>query len=563
MSSPVAEIFVIATIGTAVAGASVVVAGATVAAAGVSAAASALNSSRERRRRAKQREQKRLEEEARQRQLEREAERKREQAEKRFAEEQRRKAEQQAREIQRQKEIAEKKRIAELKRQEELAEKRRKAEQEAREARLRQEKADREWKASIEAQSSFNRFADERMKSVYIEQIRISRDLMLQFSEMYTEYSVSDSDGNGQLSKSVNDFHRQIKVFVQKEKFSETDSLKSLEDKKKKWDDALDVIRKKAENLERMVLDSRAEQISDIMSRIGEDINETDDVSFIATEEKSETSEASLLSDSIAETLAELAETPDLPEEYRKRIEASEKQLQKIEDLQLLKNFNALTVIPLKNDIGAYAKRHEQELTEFEKLVFEYEALCSLKGVHPVETDYSAAMVPFLKNEIARIEAELEHEDEQEYIHKCLDEVMQDMGYEVIGRRNINKKTGKRFTSDLYSFSDGTAVNIVKSDDGMVSMEFGGIDTVDRSPDDYERNMLAEEAETFCDKQKEIESRLAEKGIVVGKRISLIPPDGAYAQIINISDYDLEKTPEVYQVRKKKRTSGNIHRRIE
>ena len=139
---------------------------------------------------------------------------------------------------------------------------------------------------------------------------------------------------------------------------------------------------------------------------------------------------------------------------------------------------------------------------------------------------------------------------------------MSEMGYEVLGHRNVSKKSGKKFSNDLYSFSDGTAVNITSSSDGMISMEFGGIDTVDRIPDEAERSTLAEEAGTFCEKQKEIEARLEEKGVLVGKRISVLPPDGAYAQIINISDYEMEKEPERFEVRKKKYVRDASHKRI-
>ena len=71
-------------------------------------------------------------------------------------------------------------------------------------------------------------------------------------------------------------------------------------------------------------------------------------------------------------------------------------------------------------------------------------------------------------------------------------------------------------------------------------MELGGLDNIDRIPNDTESAVLCGEMQDFCDDFKEIEKRLLAKGVIVADRISMLPPDVAYAQIINTSDYDMQ-----------------------
>ena len=47
----------------------------------------------------------------------------------------------------------------------------------------------------------------------------------------------------------------------------------------------------------------------------------------------------------------------------------------------------------------------------------------------------------------------------------------------------------------------------------------------------------------FCNHFKEVEQRLADKGVVVDRRIALAPSSADYAQIINVNDYELIQKP--------------------
>ena len=83
-------------------------------------------------------------------------------------------------------------------------------------------------------------------------------------------------------------------------------------------------------------------------------------------------------------------------------------------------------------------------------------------------------------------------------------------------------------------------------------MELGGLDSTDRTPSASESAALREEMEDFCNDFKEIERRLFARGVVLASRISLLPPDAAYAQIINTSDYQMSAETEHFTAERRR-----------
>lgn len=143
------------------------------------------------------------------------------------------------------------------------------------------------------------------------------------------------------------------------------------------------------------------------------------------------------------------------------------------------------------------------------------------------------------------------YQKEQTYIADTIDEVMEEMGYDLIGSREVTKKSGKRFHDELYTFSEGTAVNIRYDNQGKIAMELGGIDSTDRLPSSSEASRLEDEMIAFCDKFTEFEKRLAARGIVCKNRVSHLPPKAEYAQIINTSDYNIKTDVETFKAERR------------
>lgn len=251
-----------------------------------------------------------------------------------------------------------------------------------------------------------------------------------------------------------------------------------------------------------------------------------------------------------------------LTDEQSARAEAIRAKFNDIDDPDFLKNFYAMTVHPFVKECQAYCAAYAICGEEYERKRFIYEANAQKLGITPECIPFSAEAISLLDAKIRETEEVIRQQDEQAYISRCVDEAMQEMGYAVVGSREVVRRSGKRFRNALYLFDEGTAVNITYSSDGQITMELGGIGNDDRLPTEAESASLASDMRTFCDDYHEIERRLLKKGIVT-KRISVLPPDAQYAQIINVSDYNLSVPVSEYEAKEtRKRTEERKSKRI-
>lgn len=249
--------------------------------------------------------------------------------------------------------------------------------------------------------------------------------------------------------------------------------------------------------------------------------------------------------DTIRKKLSDLLNMKDLPHDLRDEIKQAFFSLQKIEAVEYLTTFDAVTVMSIIKKIDAFNYAEEQKRTKYEERYARYEVLCSMADETAKVLPYSRSVLETLNAEVERLELLLVRRQEQAYISECVDEVMTDMGYDLIGSREVHKKSGKHFRNELYTFNEGTAVNVTFAPDGQISMELGGLAREDRVPTSEETDILTKDMETFCGEFAEFERRMLVKGIVVGSRISLSPPTAEYAAIINVNDYDIAESTQV------------------
>ena len=263
----------------------------------------------------------------------------------------------------------------------------------------------------------------------------------------------------------------------------------------------------------------------------------------------------SVLQNEAVQKLEQLKRHTFLPPIYQGKITEAAEKVCDITDKTFLKNYIAVTVNQLVKEVDQFTAEYRQCREEFEELYAEYTALCGLYYYVAQEYVCSKEAVQILKEEICRIKEAVAEDDEQAYISDCLDEVMEEMGYSVLGSREVTKRSGKRFRNELYAYDEGTAVNVTYSSDGRIAMEIGGIDTNDRIPNARETEMLCDSMEKFCRDFETIEKRLREKGVVLAERVSLLPPDAEYAQIINTAEYSLETEVKTIAVKKQRRSA--------
>lgn len=228
--------------------------------------------------------------------------------------------------------------------------------------------------------------------------------------------------------------------------------------------------------------------------------------------------------------------------------------VQEITDDSFIDNYYAMTVLPYIKRCKAYEEHIKEYGDEFDELVSKHRYYSEYLGMPVLSFTFSMDSLNFLRHEVAELESQSAKIEEQQYISESLDQVMRDMGYNVVGSREVVKKSGRKFRNELYHFYEGSVVNVTYAANGQISMELGGVDTCDREPSEEESSVLCDEMVEFCDEFPEIERRLKEKGVVLMNRISMLPPAEEYAQIINVSDFNMTDKVDVLETASKKQT---------
>ena len=316
------------------------------------------------------------------------------------------------------------------------------------------------------------------------------------------------------------------------EKANESDSVELLEQAVREAQQAFDDLSKLRGKLDGLISKNKQQLHKDIMNSL----DSVADVDFSKIQSPAER-QLEQRKDEIANNLSNLL-SPIHNDELHDSIEKALKHLDEIDNPDFLSNFNAMTVAPLEKKCREYTALRQQIGDEYDDLMIRYTVLCKEQKIIPQNIAFERGAVEKLDSLITELEKAADSADEQSYISRCIDEVMEDMGYKLVGNRSVTKKSGRHFRNELYSFSEGTAVNVTYSDNGNITMELGGVDTKDRMPDTLETERLTEDMGSLCGQYREFERRLAEKG-VVSNHISLLPPEPVYAQVINVSDYDM------------------------
>lgn len=398
--------------------------------------------------------------------------------------------------------------------------------------------------------------AIERRKSVASESIRRNNKKLLQIGSMFSAAKqisgelLSRCGNDGGFAAKLLGLETVIAPVVPIIARTDNNDVNSLESTSKEVATSL----AKAEKLAAELSTISAKNEIALHASLSADIDKGFSTSFVDIQTVSQTT-ISENQAKIRNQLIEMKNNQNLPKELVGKITEALSKIETIDNETFLKNYSSVTVTPLLKRCRQYLNEYEACHEQFETLYAEYIALCDLYFYVAQEYPCCNASIEVLISEIKRIKETVDADDEQAYISDCLDEVMEEMGYAVIGSREVTKKNGKHFRNELYTYGEGTAVNVTYSSDGKIAMELGGIDSTDRLPDDHETSVLCESMEHFCDDFKEIEKRLLAKGVILADRISLLPPSAEYAQIINTADYQMTEKTETLQTKKQRRAT--------
>ena len=237
--------------------------------------------------------------------------------------------------------------------------------------------------------------------------------------------------------------------------------------------------------------------------------------------------------------------------------------LDRIVEFDFLKNFKAITLTPLVNRCERYIEEREELNKEFDRINRRYIGICDILSIEPEKIPFSENSIEIVQNKISDLQLDLINQTEQDYIANTIDEVMAEMGYDILGNKVVNKRSGKSLNKKLYAFEEGTAVNITQTSDGRVTMEIGGVDYNDRIPSGDEGDLIVSRMEDFCDDFEEIERKLIERGVIVKEQISMLPPRMENAQIINVSDYDVDKKINKMNVNKMSKKRKKVVKKVQ
>lgn len=251
-----------------------------------------------------------------------------------------------------------------------------------------------------------------------------------------------------------------------------------------------------------------------------------------------------------------------LTSEVYQHVKQAMLELSRIVQASYLHTFKAVTLERIKKEVDECRLLLAKQQKEYSEQYSRYAALCELLSVSCKDFEQTNDGINQLKAEADAMEVVAAAQRERAYIAKCVDETMAEMGYKVIGSRDVRKKSGKHFRNELYTFNEGSAVNITYASDGQITMEVGGLSHGDRLPDANEAQQLTEDMDAFCSEFKVFEAKLKEKGVLVGERIQLLPPSFEYAQIINVDDYELRGEDGIQEIAVRDRDYGVSEKKV-
>ena len=254
---------------------------------------------------------------------------------------------------------------------------------------------------------------------------------------------------DGGYSKKVEELRHVIQEAEETTAQVDANSLSSLESAAKSTSERV----KKAEQLQKEIQEIVSGTESKVKADIAASLDEGFSVSF-ADIRPAVLNTADGLKHKKAEIdsrIGAISHSDILSDELSAELEQVRARAAFIDDEQFLKNYIAITVNPLLKRCAAYAETYRAYHEEYENLYSEYIALCELYHYVAQDVPFSAEAIPLLKKEIDRIRATAEQQTEQEYIQNALDEVMTEMGYSVIGSREVTKRNGTHFRHELYT----------------------------------------------------------------------------------------------------------------
>lgn len=315
------------------------------------------------------------------------------------------------------------------------------------------------------------------------------------------------------------------------------------------------------EKLKQRRKDTLAEEITQLMKKIQEQEqqevlkqHEEDERQF--QEKKKALSE---LHKKVNSKFSELENSGSMDQKTKEKISELRNNWQQtlennIDNLQYMNQFFAISVNPKIGQFKTEIANYQKLVAKYNSMLDGYIVLCDELNEEKCNFSMTEEGILHMQAAIDRLEKITKQRDNQ-YISNTIDDVMRDMGYDVIGYAGT-RRTGSRHEA-LYSFNDNTAIRVLV-EDNYLTMEIGGLDNCDREPSEKEAAEQVDDMKKFCSDYKLITEKLKDKGLKLDNEHDL-PPNQEYSQIHNLKDYDLdEETIENLLNQNRHSTKGTV-----
>lgn len=133
-----------------------------------------------------------------------------------------------------------------------------------------------------------------------------------------------------------------------------------------------------------------------------------------------------------------------------------------------------------------------------------------------------------LKKEIAEMLIEAQSQKVGEYVAECIDKVMTELGYSVVGSEVLS---AQKMTKQHYDYSSDSAITVASSESGAMMLEVVG----KKNEDGTNGSTAAVKAdmERFCPDFQKVKKGLQQYGVTLTDK-KLCPPDEKYVRFVDV-----------------------------
>lgn len=198
-----------------------------------------------------------------------------------------------------------------------------------------------------------------------------------------------------------------------------------------------------------------------------------------------------------------------------------------------------------------YAKQHEydinqQLLQQYQQHYVMYQLLCEklhrevTLNKYPLKSNLNTSLEQ-LTTTITQYKRQLQEQEDYDYIVSSINEVMEEMGYDII-HSEVLSKVNRNIVDHIYSFNNDSVLNVFTSDNGTIMFEVTGISNEKKEMSSLEKLKIKESMDEFCGQYDQIKQKLAQRGIRFGRE-NIKPADEKYARVRVVSKekYDINQ----------------------